>query len=306
MLEKTYDAKTVEPKIAKIVGRGGRLPRRRRRRRGRRSLHHRHSAAERHRLAAHGPCAQQHAAGHPGPLRAHARQERAVAAGHGPCRHRHPDGGRAQADGEADPSPRPDARAVRREGLGVEGRIRRHDLQPAEAARRLVRLVARALHHGRGPVEGGPRGVRHALQAGPDLQGQAPCELGPEAADRDLRPRGRADEVNGNLWHFRYPVEGETYRSRRDPRATYITVATTRPETMLGDTGVAVHPDDERYAGIWSARTSSCRSSAARSRSSPTNIPIRRRAPARSRSRRRTTSTTSRSASATICRRSTS
>jgi len=52
-------------------------------------------------------------------------------------------------------------------------------------------------------------------------------------------------EVNGNLWHFRYPIEGETY----DPENpnTYITVATTRPETMLGDTGVAVHPDDERY-----------------------------------------------------------
>jgi len=52
-------------------------------------------------------------------------------------------------------------------------------------------------------------------------------------------------EVNGNLWHFRYPIEGETY----DPENpdTYITVATTRPETMLGDTGVAVHPDDDRY-----------------------------------------------------------
>src|SRR5690606_35536450 len=52
-------------------------------------------------------------------------------------------------------------------------------------------------------------------------------------------------EVEGHLWHFRYPVEGETY----DPEnpATYVTVATTRPETMLGDTGVAVHPEDERY-----------------------------------------------------------
>ncbi|MCX8568196.1 MULTISPECIES: valine--tRNA ligase [Hyphomicrobiales] len=55
-------------------------------------------------------------------------------------------------------------------------------------------------------------------------------------------------EVNGNLWHFRYPVEGEVY----DPEnpATYITVATTRPETMLGDTAVAVHPDDTRYATL--------------------------------------------------------
>ena len=55
-------------------------------------------------------------------------------------------------------------------------------------------------------------------------------------------------EVNGNLWHFRYPLEGEVY----DPEnpATYITVATTRPETMLGDTAVAVHPDDARYAAL--------------------------------------------------------
>jgi valyl-tRNA synthetase len=55
-------------------------------------------------------------------------------------------------------------------------------------------------------------------------------------------------EVDGNLWHFRYPVEGKTF----DPEdaSTFITVATTRPETMLGDTGVAVHPDDERYAKL--------------------------------------------------------
>ncbi len=45
-------------------------------------------------------------------------------------------------------------------------------------------------------------------------------------------------EVNGYLWHFRYPIEGLD---------AFITVATTRPETMLGDTAVAVHPDDERY-----------------------------------------------------------
>ncbi len=49
-------------------------------------------------------------------------------------------------------------------------------------------------------------------------------------------------EVKGSLWHFRYPVEGEPGR--------FITVATTRPETMLGDTAVAVHPDDERYRDL--------------------------------------------------------
>jgi valyl-tRNA synthetase len=54
-------------------------------------------------------------------------------------------------------------------------------------------------------------------------------------------------EVKGNLWHFRYPVEGNRSSIRRRSPATFITVATTRPETMLGDTAVAVHPDDERY-----------------------------------------------------------
>ncbi|MDE2380225.1 valine--tRNA ligase [Bradyrhizobium sp.] len=52
-------------------------------------------------------------------------------------------------------------------------------------------------------------------------------------------------EVKGSLWYLRYPIEGKTF-SPDDP-ASFIVVATTRPETMLGDTGVAVHPDDERY-----------------------------------------------------------
>jgi valyl-tRNA synthetase len=52
-------------------------------------------------------------------------------------------------------------------------------------------------------------------------------------------------EMNGNLWHFRYPVEGRAFDAE-DP-STFITVATTRPETMLGDTAVAVHPEDERF-----------------------------------------------------------
>jgi valyl-tRNA synthetase len=49
-------------------------------------------------------------------------------------------------------------------------------------------------------------------------------------------------ETNGHLWHFRYPIEGEPDR--------FITVATTRPETMLGDTAVAVHPGDGRYTDL--------------------------------------------------------
>jgi len=56
----------------------------------------------------------------------------------------------------------------------------------------------------------------------------------------DLEVESR--EVRGHLWHIRYPVEGMDGLS--------ITVATTRPETLLGDTAVAVHPDDARYADL--------------------------------------------------------
>jgi valyl-tRNA synthetase len=52
-------------------------------------------------------------------------------------------------------------------------------------------------------------------------------------------------ETKGHLWYIRYPIEGRCFNP--DDAASFITVATTRPETMLGDTAVAVHPDDERY-----------------------------------------------------------
>jgi valyl-tRNA synthetase len=55
-------------------------------------------------------------------------------------------------------------------------------------------------------------------------------------------------EVKGSLWYLRYPIAGRTF-SPEDP-TSFIVVATTRPETMLGDTGVAVHPDDPRYADL--------------------------------------------------------
>ena len=80
-----------------------------------------------------------------------------------------------------------------------------------------------------------------------------------ETAISDLEVENR--EVNGHFWHFKYPLEGgETYQfpiaydgdgnptewETRD----YISIATTRPETMLGDGAVAVNPKDARYAGI--------------------------------------------------------
>ncbi len=74
-------------------------------------------------------------------------------------------------------------------------------------------------------------------------------------------------ESDGTLHHLRYPLAPEFHDAAREAAARgaeaigfgedgrpWLTVSTTRPETMLGDTGVAVHPDDERYAGLVGAR----------------------------------------------------
>ena len=60
-------------------------------------------------------------------------------------------------------------------------------------------------------------------------------QLQTAVSDLEVQPT----EVDGHLWHLRYPIDGGDEEC--------ITVATTRPETMLGDTGVAVHPEDERF-----------------------------------------------------------
>ena len=79
-----------------------------------------------------------------------------------------------------------------------------------------------------------------------------------QTAISDLEVENR--DVDGHMWHFKYPLAGGatytyvekdedgnvTFEEERD----YISIATTRPETMLGDGAVAVHPKDERYAPI--------------------------------------------------------
>ncbi len=79
-----------------------------------------------------------------------------------------------------------------------------------------------------------------------------------KSAISDLEVETR--EVNGHMWHFKYPLAGgETYTCvERDADGNvtlteerdYIAIATTRPETMLGDGAVAVHPSDKRYSAI--------------------------------------------------------
>ncbi len=64
------------------------------------------------------------------------------------------------------------------------------------------------------------------------------CKLHTAISDLEVEQR----QVKGQLWYFKYPLEGAENK--------YIIVATTRPETMLGDTAVAVHPDDKRYTAL--------------------------------------------------------
>jgi valyl-tRNA synthetase len=59
-----------------------------------------------------------------------------------------------------------------------------------------------------------------------------------------------SQEENGSLWHFRYPLADGPVTGPDGTTRTHLVVATTRPETMLGDTAVAVHPEDERYAHL--------------------------------------------------------
>jgi valyl-tRNA synthetase len=68
-------------------------------------------------------------------------------------------------------------------------------------------------------------------------------------SDEEAEP----EETQGRLYHLRYPLAAGTHAPglpRLPDGRPYLTVATTRPETMLGDTAVAVHPEDERYAGL--------------------------------------------------------
>jgi len=103
------------------------------------------------------------------------------------------------------------------------------------------------------------------------------------------------EETSGLLYHIRYPLVDDPSRS--------ITVATTRPETMLGDVAVAVHPEDERYAALVAAKAR------VRLPIAGVEIPViaddyvdRAFGSGASRSRPRTTRTTSRSRGGTRCR----
>jgi valyl-tRNA synthetase len=114
-------------------------------------------------------------------------------------------------------------RQLRRLGASPDWRRERFTMDPGLAA--AVRRVFVALYR-----EGLVYRDKRLVNWDPEMQ----------TVISDLEVENR--EVRGHLWHIRYPVEELPGR--------FITVATTRPETMLGDTGIAVHPDDPRYADL--------------------------------------------------------
>ncbi|TCR62267.1 valine--tRNA ligase [Bosea sp. BK604] len=71
---------------------------------------------------------------------------------------------------------------------------------------------------------------------------------GEEAFDAAKLDKALNRDPSGHLYYFNYPLDGVTYDA--DDPSTFITVATTRPETMLGDTGVAVHPENEKIGHL--------------------------------------------------------
>ena len=96
-------------------------------------------------------------------------------------------------------------------------------------------------------------------------------------------------EEKGHLWHLKYPLLDDQGQPKADE---FVVVATTRPETMLGDEAVAVNPNDPRYTQPRRPHAACCPCRTKPSPSSPTTSSIRSSAPAASRSPRPTTRTT--------------
>ena len=168
--------------------------------------------------------------------------------------------------GNASP-PRDGPRGLRRQGLGVEGGSRAAPSSSSRAASATASTSSRNASPCRAPRRPGEEGNFHDAvlktfvdfyDRGLIFRGKRLVNWDPhfETAISDLEVE--QVETKGHLWRLRYPLEdGATYEHPvafdDDGKPTafetrdYLVVATTRPETMLGDTGVAVHPDDARY-----------------------------------------------------------
>ena len=217
------------------------------RQRGRARVLHPAAAAQRDRLAAHGPCVPADADGPHDPLPPDARRQHAVAGGHRSRRHRDADRRRAAAEGRRasrgtisaarssssacgrgrrSPAPRSPARcgAWARPPIGRASASRWTRACPRRCRKTFIRLYEDGLiYRGKRLVHWDPK-------------------LGTAVSDLEVE----SEEVQGKLWEIRYPLAD----AAGNPMGESLVVATTRPETMLGDVAVAVNPDDSRYTAF--------------------------------------------------------
>jgi valyl-tRNA synthetase len=123
-------------------------------------------------------------------------------------------------------------------GLGVEGRVRRHHHPPAAPHGRLLDWEHERFTMDEGLSDAVQEVFVRLYEEGLIYRGQRLVNWDPmlHTAVSDLEVV--SEEEQGHLWHMRYPLADGS---------GHLVVATTRPETMLGDTAVAVHPEDERY-----------------------------------------------------------
>ena len=138
-------------------------------------------------------------------------------------------------------APRSRPRGIRRTRVGVEATVRLDHHGPDAPPGRLDRLVARILHDGRQDVGRRPRPFVRLYEQGLIYRGKRLVNwdpvLGTAVSDLEVV----SEEEDGFIWHIDYPLADGS---------GHLTVATTRPETMLGDVAVMVHPEDERYAHL--------------------------------------------------------
>ena len=234
-MEKTYDPKDIEQRIYQrweangwFAPSGDGKP-----------YSHRHPAAERHRHAAHGPRVPAHADGRADPLSPHGGRQHAVAAGHRPRRHRDADGRRAPAQRRRHAPPRPRPR-------GFVERVWEWKAQSGDTISRQVRRLGNSVDWSRERFtmdEGLSRAVTEVFvrlhEEGLIYRGKRLVNWDPvlhtALSDLEVLSRARTRTRSGTS-----AIRSRTARG-------HLVVATTRPETMLGDTAVAVHPEDERY-----------------------------------------------------------
>ena len=136
-------------------------------------------------------------------------------------------------------APRPGPQELRRQGLGVEGKVRQHH-HHARCAAWATAWTGRAStsRWTRSCRRWSPQTFVQLYEQGLIYRGKRLVNWDPELKTAVSDLEVESEEEDGFLWHIRYPLADGSGA---------LTVATTRPETMLGDVAVMVHPEDERY-----------------------------------------------------------